>query len=387
MNEVVRADRTPAAPPPARPQRIALLGCTGSIGQQALDVIDRFPDRFEVFGLVAGRRAPGRAAPFVVTSDDPDREARVEELVTHPDCDLVLVAIPGAAALAPTLAALGAGKQVAIATKEVLVMAGELVVRRSPRPDALRPVDSEHSAIWQCLWGESAGSVARLILTASGGPFWGRPELDLRRVTLEEALRHPRWSMGPKVTIDSATLMNKGLELIEAHHLFGVPLDRIEVVVHPQSLIHSMVEFVDGSCKAQLSNPDMRLPIGLALAYPDRLPGVVPPTSYQAVGRLELYPLDSARFPSVALAREAALKGAPYPAVLNAANEEAVAAFISGRVSFPDVVALVDSALSGFHRESRGPAALEEILHADRLARRHVRLQLGRRRRASMDSR
>ncbi len=356
-----------------RPRRVVILGATGSVGRQALDVIDRYPDRFEVLGLASGRRAAGRAARFLAVAGDPDCEARVVEMVTHPDCDIVLVAIPGARVLAPTLAALDAGKLLAIATKEVLVMAGELVMSRAAAPGAIRPVDSEHSAIWQCLWGEAPASVERLLLTASGGPFWSRTRLDLSQVTVEDALKHPRWTMGPKVTIDSATLMNKGLELVEAHYLFGVPLARIEVVVQPQSVIHSMVEFVDGSTKAQLGRPDMRLPIAVALSYPERLPGAVPPTRFDEVGTLDLHPLDHERFPAVGMAREAAARGAPYPAVLNAANEEAVAAFLGGRIRFADIVALVASALDAF---AGGGATLDEILAADALARSHVRARV-----------
>src|SRR5215472_15304458 len=355
-------------------QRIAVLGATGSIGRQALDVIDRYPDRFEVLGLVSGSRPADRPARYVLRSDDPDYDARVEELVTHPECDLVLVAISGARALAPTLAALAAGKRVAIATKEVLVMAGDLVMAHAPDRGSIRPVDSEHSAIWQCLWGETPASVARLVITASGGPFWRRPDLDLAQVTVADALRHPRWSMGPKITVDSATLMNKGLEVIEAHHLFSMPLERIDVVVHPQSVIHSIVEFVDGSCKAQLGNPDMRLPIALALAYPDRLPGAVAPARLEEVGPLELAALDHVRFPSVRLAREAAARGAPYPAVLNAANEEAVAGFLAGESRFCDIVPLVESALGAFEC---GDADLDAILAADAFARAHVRARIG----------
>ncbi len=293
-----------------RPQRVAILGATGSIGRQALDVIDRFPARFEVLGLVSGRRAPGRPARYVIQAGDPDCEARTRELVTHPDCDIVLVAFPGARALAPTLAALEAGKRIAIATKEVLVMAGEMVMGLAGGRDLLRPVDSEHSAIWQCLWGESPDSVARLIVTASGGPFWARPDLELDRVTVREALNHPRWSMGPKITVDS---------------------------------------------------------------YPERLPGVVPPTRFHEVGSLELHQLDEVRFPSVRLCREAAGRGAPYPAVLNAANEEAVAAFLAERIGFPGIVALTESALGAF---AGGGGSLEEILEADRFAREHVRSRL-----------
>jgi 1-deoxy-D-xylulose-5-phosphate reductoisomerase len=370
-------------------QRVAILGATGSIGRQALDVIDRFPDRFEAFGLVTGRRECGRRARYLVQAGDPDFEARVEELVTHPEVDLVLVAIPGAVSLQPTLAALSAGKKVALATKEVLVMAGDLVMTaaREAEPtnlslphagggpwDRIRPVDSEHSALWQCMWGESPSSVARLLLTATGGPFWGLPELDLDQVSVDQALNHPRWSMGPKVTVDSASLMNKGLELIEASHLFGVALDRVEVVVHPQALIHSIVEFVDGSAKAQLSNPDMRLPIGLALSYPERLPGVVPRTVFAEVGGLELWPLDSRRFPAVGLAREAAARGAGYPAVLNAANEEAVAAFLAGRISFGAIVRSVEGALGAW---PGGASSMAEILDADRFARAHIRTRIG----------
>lgn len=357
-------------------QRIVILGATGSIGLQALDVIDRFPDRFSVLGLVSGRRAPDREAPFVIRSGDPDFDARVEELVSRPECDQVLVAIPGAVSLRPTLAALAAGKMVALATKEVLVMAGELVMRRAAK-NSIRPVDSEHSAIWQCLWGEEPASVARLLLTASGGPFWAKPELDLGAVTIAQALQHPRWSMGPKVTIDSATLMNKGLEVIEAHHLFSVPLERVDVVIHPQSVIHSLVEFVDGSAKAQLGNPDMRLPIGLALAYPERLPGAVPPTRFEDLGTLELRPLDEVRYPALRLAREAAARGAEHPAVLNAANEEAVAGFLAGRIRFPAIVAAVEEALSAWPGRGRAGETLEAILEADRFARDYVRAWMG----------
>ena len=349
-------------------QRIAILGATGSIGTQALDVIDRYPDRFEVFGLLAGERPLDRAARYAIRASDPDAEARVEEMVTHPDCDLVVTAIPGAQALKPTLDALRAGKVVALATKEVLVMAGALVMAAAHH--RLRPVDSEHSAIWQCLWGEKPESVAKLILTASGGPFFAYPELDLEKVTVAEALNHPRWSMGPKVTIDSATLMNKGLELVEAHHLFGVPLDRIEVVIHPESVVHSLVEFVDGSSKAQLGRPDMRLPIATALAYPDRLPGVVQPLEVGELGELHFRPLDPERFGAPGMARRAAEAGGGYPAVLNASNEEAVGAFLRGEIGFGSILRSVGDALDAY----AGPGStLEEILDADRWARDYFR--------------
>ncbi len=358
-----------------KPLNVVLLGATGSIGRQALEVIDRYTDRFAAFGLVSGTRPAGRAARFTTSAADPDCDARVEAMVTHPECDLVLVAIPGARALPPTVAALRAHKKVALATKEVLVMAGELVMALARHDhDSLRPVDSEHSAIWQCLWGEHLDSVGRLVLTATGGPFWGRPALDLAGVTLEQALAHPRWSMGPKVTIDSATMMNKALETIEAHHLFGIPLDRIDVLIHPQAIVHSLVEFSDGSTKAQLGNPDMRLPIALALSYPERLPGAVPPTRLEAVGPLEFHRLDETRFPAVRLARAAASRGGAHPAVFNAANEVAVEAFQAGDAGFADIVGLVESALAAF---PGGGPAMEEILEADGWARDYVRSQVG----------
>ena len=280
-----------------RPVNVAILGATGSIGQQTLDVIDRNPARLRLFGLTEGRRSTKRSAEYLIQGQagEPDFDARVEAMVTDPRCDLVVVAIPGARALAPTLAALTAGKEVALATKEVLVMAGALVMRAAGER-GIRPVDSEHSAIWQCLWGERRESIRRLILTASGGPFWAHPDLDLDQVTVEQALNHPRWSMGPKVTVDSATLMNKGLEVIEAHHLFGVTLDQIAVFIHPQSVVHSLVEFVDGSLKGQLGHPDMRLPIAVALGYPDRLADAVPPTALEELGGLEFHALDEGRF-------------------------------------------------------------------------------------------
>ena len=359
-----------------RPINVAVLGATGSIGQQTLDVIDRNPARLRLFGLTEGRRSAKRSAEYLIQGQagEADFDTRVEAMVTDPRCDLVVVAIPGARALAPTLAALKAGKELALATKEVLVMAGALVMRAAG-DRGIRPIDSEHSAIWQCLWGERRDSVRRLILTASGGPFWAHPDLDFDQVTLEEALNHPRWSMGPKVTIDSATLMNKGLEVIEAHHLFDVPLDRIAVVIHPQSVVHSMVEFVDGSLKAQLGRPDMRLPIAVALGYPDRLADAVPSTVLEELEELDFQSLDEERFPSVGLAREAALKGGGRPAVLNAANEEAVNAFLAGAIPFSGIVRTVERALHAFPGAGE---SLQEILEADRWAREYVKVNSGR---------
>jgi 1-deoxy-D-xylulose-5-phosphate reductoisomerase len=366
-----------------RPINVAVLGATGSVGQQTLDVIDRNPARFRLFGLTEGRRTTKRDAEHLVQGQagEPDFDARVEAMVTDPRCDLVVVAIPGARALAPTMAALYAGKEVALATKEVLVMAGALVMSaaagraQGAYPNrGIRPIDSEHSAIWQCLLGESRESVRRLILTASGGPFWAHPDLDLDQVTVEQALNHPRWSMGPKVTVDSATLMNKGLEIIEAHHLFGVPLEAIAVCIHPQSVVHSVVEFVDGSLKAQLGRPDMRLPIAVALCYPDRLPDAVPPTSLEEVSGLEFHALDETRFPSVRLAREAAAAGAGHPAVLNAANEEAVNAFLAQDIPFSGIVRTVGRALDAF---PGGGDTMQDILEADRWAREYVKMKSG----------
>ncbi len=359
-----------------RPINIVVLGATGSIGMQTLDVIDRNPDRLRLFGLTEGRRSTGRAAERVVRGQagEADFDARVEAMVTDALCDLVVVAIPGARALAPTLAALSAGKAVALATKEVLVMAGDLVMRAAGER-GIRPVDSEHSAIWQCLWGERRESVRRLVITASGGPFWAHPELDLARVTVEQALKHPRWVMGPKVTVDSATLMNKGLELIEAHHLFGVALDQITACIHPQSVVHSLVEFVDGSFKAQLGRPDMRLPIAVALCYPERLPDAVPPTPLEELSGLEFHDVDETRFPSVGLARQAAVAGQGRPAVLNAANEEAVAAFLAREIPFTGIVEAVERALEAFPGGGEG---LQDVLEADRWARAYVREKSGR---------
>src|SRR2546427_5436161 len=364
-----------------RPVNVAILGATGSIGQQTLDVIDRNPARLRLFGLTEGRRSAKRMAEYVIQGQagEPDFDSRVREMVTDPRCDIVAVAIPGARALAPTLAALEAGKEVALATKEVLVMAGDLVMEAAgagraqgalPERMGIRPIDSEHSAIWQCLWGEDWANIRRLVITASGGPFWAHPDLDLDQVTVEQALNHPRWSMGPKVTVDSATLMNKGLEVIEAHHLFGVPLAQVSVVIHPQSTVHSVVEFIDGSLKAQLGRPDMRLPIAVALGYPDRLPDAVPPSVLEELGPLEFHPLDEARFPAVGLARGAAQAGRGRPAALNAANEEAVNAFLAREIPFSGIVRTVERALDAFPGCG---GSLDEILEADRWARGYIR--------------
>jgi 1-deoxy-D-xylulose-5-phosphate reductoisomerase len=369
------------------PRRVVLLGATGSIGRQAVDVIARFPDRFQVVGAVARRDLAGLRAVTerfgvsraALVSPDPGAAlpegwgAGLEaacEIAAMP-ADVVCVAITGAAALRPTLAALDAGTTVATATKEVLVMAGEVVRERSRASGArVLTMDSEHSALWQCLRGEEPASVSRLILTASGGPFRDRDPRSLATVTPAEALRHPTWHMGPKVTVDSATMMNKGLEVIEAHFLFQVAYPRIEVVIHPTSVVHSMVEFRDGAIMAQLGVPDMRVPIALALAEGERLPGIAPPADVCAVSPLEFLPLDPRRFPAVGLARQAGEGGGVLPAVLNAANETCVEAFLGGSCRFDQITELVAAAVDRAPRIQR--PSLDDVLEADAWARRRV---------------
>jgi 1-deoxy-D-xylulose-5-phosphate reductoisomerase len=376
---------------PARspaPRRVVLLGATGSIGRQAVDVIARFPDRFQVVGVVAGRDLAGlralaeRFGTARVAVVAPDPGAKVPhgwgigleaacELAAMP-ADVVCVAITGAAALRPTLAAIDAGTTVATATKEVLVMAGEIVRARSRRSGArIVAIDSEHSAIWQCLRGEDPASVSRLILTASGGPFRERDPATFAAITPAEALRHPTWNMGPKITVDCATLMNKGLEVIEAHFLFEIDYPRIEVVVHPSSVVHSMVEFRDGATKAQLGVPDMRIPIALALAADgERLSGVAPAADLPAVSPLQFLPLDPRRFPAVGVARRAGERGGVVPAVLNAANEVCVDAFLRGACRFDQITGLVGEAVEAAPAVSE--PSLQDVLDADDWARRRV---------------
>lgn len=376
-------------------KRLSILGSTGSIGRQTLEVVAANPGRFCVYALAAGRDVEalrrqveafrpalaGLGSTDVEVGDFPVPLLRGEEglvaLATAPEVDLVVVATSGAAGLSPTLAAIRARKEVALANKEVLVMAGEIVAAEARACGVtLRPVDSEHSAIWQCLQGEPMAAVERLILTASGGPFRTWPKERLARVTPEEALSHPIWKMGPKITVDSATLFNKGLEVIEAHHLFGVPYERIEVVVHPQSLIHSLVEFCDGSVKAQLGFPDMRLPIQYALGYPERLPHRYTAVRWPEAGPLTFEPVDEERFPCLRLAREAGQAGRTYPAVLSAADEVAVALFLEGRIGFLDIPRLIAGALEA-HRPS-GPTDLPSIRAADAWARAWVERSAGR---------
>jgi 1-deoxy-D-xylulose-5-phosphate reductoisomerase len=293
------------------------------------------------------------------------------------DADVVCVAITGATAIRPTLAAIDAGATVATATKEVLVMAGEMVRARAAESAAhIIPIDSEHSALWQCLRGEDRDSVARLVLTASGGPFLRRPIGTFASITPAEALAHPTWNMGPKVTIDSATMMNKGLEVIEAHFLFDAPYASIDVSIQPTSIVHSWVEFRDGAIVAQLGVPDMRVPIALALADGERLPGVGPRLDLRDASPLEFLPVDIERFPALAVARAAGERGGLAPCVLNAANEEAVSAFLDGRCRFDEIVTLVSDALAGF--DDRSASTLEDVLAADAWAREHVRSSAGR---------
>jgi 1-deoxy-D-xylulose-5-phosphate reductoisomerase len=354
--------------------RVAILGATGSIGTSALAVAEAHPERVRIVGLAAGQNVPPMAAamqrhhPVAVSMSTADALARLgaaagglppvtgvgaEGLVvvaTHPDVDLVLCASSGTMALEAVLAAIDAGKTIALANKEVLVMAGGLVMDRArAKGVAILPVDSEHNAIHQCLHGHAASDVRRLILTASGGPFRGRTRASLAEVTPADALRHPTWQMGPKITIDSATLMNKGLEVIEAHWLFGMPAAQIDVVVHPQSIVHSLVEFADGSMLAQLGTTDMRLPIQYAFSYPERWPAPVPFLDLARAGTLEFLAPDWDEFPCLRLAFRALDADRSLPIVLNASNEVAVSSFLEGTLAFPAIAEVIAAAMDA-HR-------------------------------------
>ena len=354
------------------PRDVIILGSTGSIGVQALDVLSRNPDRFRVVGLAAGGGRPEilheQARAFGVSRAAVGADAAAELAGTG--CDVVLNAMAGAAGLLPTLAALDAGNVVALANKESLIIGGPLVKERAA-PGQIRPVDSEHSALAQCLMGGRHDEVARLILTASGGPFRDWDAAQLAAATPEQALAHPTWSMGPLVTINSATLVNKGLEVIEAHLLFDIPFERIDVVVHPQSIVHSMVEFVDGSTLAQASPPDMRLPIAWALGWPDRVADAAPGCDWTRATAWEFAPLDDDAFPAVSLARRAGAAGGTAPAVFNAADEVAVAAFLEGRLAFTGIVATVAEVLQRhLSGDNLGNAeSVERVLAADAWAR------------------
>src|SRR6476661_48492 len=381
-----------------QPRRIVLLGSTGSIGTQAIDVVDGAPHLFEVVALSAGggnlellaQQAVHTGATVVgIAGGDPARLAALisdaaaaagrqgyrPEIVAGPDAsariaaieaDVVLNGITGSIGLAPTLAALKSGATLALANKESLIVGGSLV-KAAAREGQIVPVDSEHSAIAQCLRSGTAAEVDKLILTASGGPFRGRSRAELHAVTPQEALAHPTWDMGVMVTTNSATLVNKGLEVIEAHLLFDIPLDRIDVVVHPQSVVHSMVQFVDGSTIAQASPPDMRLPIALGLGWPARVPNAASPCDWTQAAAWTFEPLDTEAFPAVGLAKDAAKQGSTYPAVFNAANEEAVMAFHAGRIRFTDIVDTIEAVLS----EHPGSSVLtvESVLDAEKWAR------------------
>ncbi|MBU2489382.1 MAG: 1-deoxy-D-xylulose-5-phosphate reductoisomerase [Proteobacteria bacterium] len=376
-------------------KRLSILGSTGSIGKNVCEVVRRFPERFSVTALAAGRNVDLLAAQIrefapalavLKEKEDADRlremlgstKAKIlwgpegyEAAAVHPDADMVASSIVGAAGLLPTMAALKAKKPVALANKETLVMAGELVMAEAARQGVpMLPVDSEHSAIFQCLEGRDPATVSHLILTASGGPFRTWPAEKMAGITPEDALNHPTWAMGAKISIDSATLMNKGLEVIEARWLFDMSMDRIQVLVHPQSIIHSMVAFHDGAILAQLGAPEMMGPIAYALGYPDRLPLGVPLPDFPELGSLTFEKPDLSRFPCLSLAFEAGARGKTYPAVLNAANEAAVDAFLSRRAGFSRIPELIRDALEAHCPE---PAqGLEEILAADRWARAFV---------------
>jgi len=407
----------PTGPIPAReprePREIVILGSTGSIGTQALDIVRRNPGRFRVVALAAGGGQPGllarQAAEFGVAAVAVASPAAVPEVQAaissfsdltsevaspaHPSppscpqvlagpdavselaawpCDVVLNGVTGAAGLQATLAALDAGRVLALANKESLIVGGPLVTSRA-KPGQIVPVDSEHSTIAQCLRAGRHSEVLRLVLTASGGPFRGWSRDRLADVTPRQALAHPTWNMGPLVTINSATLVNKGLEVIEAHLLFGFGLDRIDVVVHPQSIVHSMVEFSDGATIIQASPPDMRLPISLGLAWPDRVPGAAPGLDWSTAATWTFEPLDDAAFPAVALAREAAAAGGTAPAVYNAANEACVADFQAGSISFPRIVDTVARIVSEHDAARTAVTTVADVLAVDDWARRRAR--------------
>ncbi len=389
------------------PREVVILGSTGSIGTQALDIIRRNPDRFRVVALAAGGGNPGLLAqqaaefgPAVIAVASPAAVAQVRaalsantnrtnggstarepDLLAGPDavcelagwpCDVVLNGVTGAAGLRATLAALDAGRVLALANKESLIIGGPLVTSRA-KPGQIVPVDSEHSTIAQCLRAGRREEVRRLILTASGGPFRGWPRSRLESVTPSQALAHPTWNMGPLVTINSATLVNKGLEVIEAHLLFGFGLDRIDVVVHPQSIVHSMVEFLDGATIVQASPPDMRLPISLGMAWPHRVPDAAPRLDWSSAAAWTFEPLDDSAFPAVALARAAAAAGGTAPAVYNAANEACVADFLAGRISFTRIVDTVARIVSEHDGAGSAVTSVADVLAVDGWARQRAR--------------
>lgn len=378
-----------------KPKNVVLLGSTGSIGTSTIKVAEDLPDRIRLVGLAAGNNVEllleqtRRHRPEAVSISDPAKAAQLRDalgagtgifsgadglmkLATLPAADIVLIAIVGTAGLQPALAAIRAGKDIAVASKEILVMAGEIVMREARQHGVkVLAVDSEHSAIFQCLEGKPPSSVRRLWLTASGGPFRTTPKEEFSAITVEGALKHPSWVMGRKITIDSATLFNKGLEMIEARWLFDIEMARVSVVVHPQSVVHSMVEFVDGSMLAQLSTPDMCLPIQYALTHPERAGSERVQTNLAKLGSLTFEEPDAERFPALGLASSAGETGGTMPAVLNAANEVAVEAFINRQISFPQISEVVRRAME--RHEARLHPSLEQILEADAWARKDAR--------------
>ncbi|HZR06431.1 MAG TPA: 1-deoxy-D-xylulose-5-phosphate reductoisomerase [Candidatus Udaeobacter sp.] len=375
-------------------KRVVILGATGSIGESALKVARDIPDRVEIVGLAANRNAEKLAAAAnetraqtVCLVDETKIDILTRELEYKPrilagqeglreiarltNAEMVLVAIVGTGGLRPALAAIEAGKDLAVASKEILVMAGEIVMREARDNNVhVLPVDSEHNAIFQCLEGKSSLDVRRIILTASGGPFRETPRRDFDSITPEEALKHPTWNMGPKITIDSATLFNKGLEMIEAHWLFGVEMKRVEVVIHPQSIVHSMVEFADGSALAQLSYSNMCFPIQYAVTWPDRVPNTLPPLDFSKLSMLEFFTPRYDDFPALNLARRAGETGGTLPAVMNAANEVAVAGFLDRQVRFSDIWQIVEDVMN--QHTSVAHPDLDAILQADHWARREA---------------
>jgi 1-deoxy-D-xylulose-5-phosphate reductoisomerase len=379
-------------------KRVVVLGATGSIGESSLKVAHDIPNRMEIVGVAANRNAEKLAAaankvrPKAVCLVDETKidvlrsaleykpqifvgESGLLEIASMADADMVLIAIVGTGGLRPALAAIEAGKDLAVASKEILVMAGEIVMREARAKGVhVLPVDSEHNAIFQCLDGR-ASDVRRIILTASGGPFRETPAKDFDSITLEQALKHPTWNMGPKITIDSATLFNKGLEMIEAHWLFDVEMKRVEVVIHPQSIVHSMVEFADGSTLAQLSYSDMCFPIQYAVTWPERVPNSLPPLDFRKLSKLEFAQPRYDDFPALNLARAAGETGGTLPAVLNAANEIAVSAFLDRRVRFPRIWQMVEEVMNQ-HSTVAHPN-LDEILRADQWAREETRRLVG----------
>ncbi|MHB8842065.1 MAG: 1-deoxy-D-xylulose-5-phosphate reductoisomerase [Candidatus Aquicultor sp.] len=378
-------------------KNIVILGSSGSIGLQTIDVVKRYPELFNVVGLAVNRSIDAleqqikelRPQTVVVVDEQKAKELKqrmagaladvevlagiegLEQLAAHPEAGLVLNALVGSVGLRPTLATLRAGKTLALANKESMVAGGAIVAKvRAETGAGILPVDSEHNALFQCMVGEQKGEIKRFIVTASGGPFRGKTFSDLESVTVEEALKHPRWTMGPKITIDSATLMNKGLEVIEARWLFDLPYEQIDVLVHPQSIIHSMVEFEDGSIKAHLGQTDMRIPIQYTLSYPDRLPSPLPSLDFVEVGKLTFEKPDMQNFPCLAYAYEAIRLGKTYPAVLNAANEQAVAAFLSKKIRFTDIPNIIKQVI---HKHEPGDETdLGIVLETERWAREYA---------------